>query len=89
METSMERIETVYGEKRRKRREKSYRKNDRKSARPRCGALAREGWRRRASDGRAEDAATLDGSARRYIFIFIRASSSSARSFVRVVGDGR
>ena len=55
----------------------------------RARALAREGWRRRASDGRAEDAATVDGSARVYIFIFIRASSSSARSFVRVVGDGR
>ena len=82
METSIERIETVYGEKRRKRREKSHRKNDRKSA--------REGWWRRASDGRAEDAATVDGRERAYIFfIFIRASSSSARSFVRVVGDGR
>ena len=88
METSIGPIETVYGEKRRKRKGKSSREDDRKSAR----ALAREGWRRRASDGRAEDAATVDGSARVYIlFSSARRRRRRGRSFVSwgTEGDAR
>ena len=62
-----------------KEKEKSCREDARKSAR----ALAREGWRRRASDGRAEDAATVDGSARIYtLFSSARRRRRRGRSFV-------